>query len=356
MPNLPGLLYPSDIMRERETKISEAAILLERAERLATSRPPAALPEIQKALRACHRVGVECLETRAFATLGAILLLLGRLGHAETAFRVAYRSECSCCRPVVDRLSAFLLDEQGRKPEAVARASRAVETARTQERGRALVTLGTVRFYAGDVSGSIEALTEALAALPVRSPHHRIAVANLANALAHSDKPEDVERAATELEGLPDRFKGLKRVSQERVKLAWITGQVLARLVHVHQLQGWAKKRHLTRAKKLLTETVSALERLGLVLDIAAARADLAAIQIQLDPLEVAVTLAGIPVKGEKAGKAFDISTALAAAKDAADVVFTLERKAQLFEALGALRAATVQAGACPPVMPYAVT
>jgi len=51
---------------------------------------------------------------------------------------------------------------------------------------------------------------------------------------------------------------------------------------------------------------------------------------------------------------AFDISTVKYAAITAASVVFTLDRKAQICEALKALRDATVEAGAAPPVMSYA--
>lgn len=206
-------------MRERETKISEAAVLLERAERLATNDPAAALPVAREALQVCQDVGVvSCLESLGHSVLSWILAKLGRLDESENALQNAYRLDCPSCRPVIDRRATVLLNEQGRQSEAVKRASRAVATAKGLEKGRALVALGVARFYAGDVSGAVEALTEALTIIPVRSPHHAIALANLASVLGHTENPEDVERAVAELEGLPDRFKGLKRVSLARIK------------------------------------------------------------------------------------------------------------------------------------------
>jgi len=378
----PRFLYPAN-MKEKETKISDAAILLERAERQATSNPAAALPTIQKALRACRRAGVQCLETRALATLGAILSSVGRLKHSEDAFRVAYSGEgrrrarsghtagapvpvgvdpstasqsCPCCRPVVDRLSAYLLNKQGRKREAVERASRAVETARKPEQGRAFVTLGIVRFYAGDVSGAVQALTEALEVLPVRSPHHGIAQTNLAAALAHSKNPEDVRRAAAMLHRLERRFRGIKRISVERAKLAWTVGQVLARLADLEDGITWKRRSLLDNARKRLKAAVSNLAKLGLFLDATAARSDLAAILAQLDPLAVLETVEGIPGKGKQDGRPFDVSEVRTAAIEAASVVFTPERKAKLWEALRTLRAAIVDAGAPPPIVAYGPT
>ncbi len=181
-----------------------------------------------------------------------------------------------------------------------------------------------------------------------------MALTNLCSALAASEDPEDVERAAAKLEGLPERFKGLKRLSQERVKLAWSTGQTLARVVHVSELRSWAKIRHLTRARDLIDGSVSGLERLRLPLDAAAARVDLANVQAQLDPCDVLDTLEGIAAKGEQDGKRFDLSEVKAAAIDAAKGSFSREGIRQIWEALRALRAATVDAGAAPPVMSYA--
>lgn len=350
MPSLASCTLPD----MRETKMSQAALLLEKAERLATSDPAAALPALQKALRACRRAGVQWLETRGFAALGATLAVLGRLDHSEAAFSVANRSCCPCCQPVVDRLAAYLLDLQGKKQEAVASATRAVKGATGPQKGRALVTLGTVRLSASDVSGAVEDLTQALDLLPVGSPQHSVALANLGHALKESAKLEDVQRAVEILLELPERFKGLKYLTVERTTLSWSTGQALALLVRLSPEMAPQEMRDtLLEAHRLLSAAVAGLEKLGLLLDLAAARTDLANVQAMLDPFEVLDTLAGIPAKGTQSAKAFDLSKAKEAAIEAAAGVFSSDRIRLIWEALRALRDATVEAGAPRPFMVY---
>ncbi len=341
-------------MREKETKLSDAVKLLEDGEKLGTTDPAAALPVLREALEACRRTGFLCLEARAVAGIGWVLALLGRLDDSEDAFREAYRSECPSCRPFVDRRYARLLDYQDRMEEALSYATRAAETATGSERGFALDTLGIVRYHAGDISGAAESWTEALAVISPDSALFPRVRANLAYALKDGDL-EDAKRAARILRGLPERFKGLKYLTVERGKTAWSLGETLARIVQLSpDLEGWERKSMLLEARANVKTGANVLGRLGLSLDLATARVDLARIEAQLDPLDVLDTLEGIPAKGEQEGKTFDVSTALQAAKDAAAVVFTPERKAKLCEALGALRAATVDAGAAPPVMVYA--
>ena len=334
--------------------MSQAALLLEQAERLATSDPAAALPALQKALRACRRAGVQWLETRGFAALGATLAVLGRLDHSEAAFSVAKRSCCSCCQPVVDRLAAYLLDLQGKKQEAVASATRAVANATGLEKGRALLALGTVRLYAGDIAGAVEVLTQALDVGPVGSPEHSVALANLGHALKESGKLEDVQRAVEILLELPGRFKGLKYLTVERTMLSWSTGQALALLVRLSPEMPPQKMRDtLLEAHRLLSAAVAGLEKLGLLLDLAAARTDLANVQAMLDPFEVLDTLEGIPTKGTQSAKTFDLSKTKEAAVEAASGVFSSDRIQLIWKALRALRDATVAAGAVPPFMVY---
>ncbi len=357
MPCLRLLLYPFG-MRERETKISDAAILLETAERLATSDPAAALPDLLQALLACREAGgIRCVEGRALSLLGLILYQLGRVDHAAAAFRRAYAADCSCCRPAIDRRFAHFLDALGpaRKPEALDTARRAVEAARGPEKGRALVTLGTVCRHAGDTSGTVQALREALDVIPVQSPHHAIALANLGDALRESGKLEDVRRSADILLGLPDRFKGLKYMTMERAKVDWSLGQTLALLVRLSpDMPPEEARATLLQAHDLIAGSFTRLAKLGLLLELAAARVDLANVQAMLDPFEVLDTLEGIPAKGEQGGKRFDLSEVKTAAMDAAAGVFSSDRVRLIWEALRALRDATVEAGATPPVMSYA--
>ncbi len=191
--------------------------------------------------------------------------------------------------------------------------------------------------------------------IPPDSPHFPRVRANLALALKDSGKLEDARRAARILRGLPERFKGLKYLTQERVKTAWITGETLAQVVRLSpDLKGWEKKSLLLEARAGVQAGVNGLEKLGLSLDLAAARTDLANLEAQLDPLAVVDILEGIPAKGEQAGKPFDLSGVKAAAIDAAKGSFSPDGIRQIWEALRALRDATVEAGAAPPIMSYA--
>ncbi len=53
---------------------------------------------------------------------------------------------------------------------------------------------------------------------------------NLCTTLTESDDVEDIRYAVHKLQAIPERLKGKKRLTQQRAKLAWITGQALARL------------------------------------------------------------------------------------------------------------------------------
>lgn len=350
-------LYPHLMRDERESKASDAASLLERGERFVANDPAAALPVLLKALLTCRRAKVLCLETRTFAALGTTFAVLGRLDSAETAFNAARRSDCPCCQTVVGRQFARYLDFKGQQSEALRCAAQAVEGSAGPEKGRALDTLGIIRYYAGDVSGAIEAFTEALDLIPVRSKRHDRTRANLATALRDSGKLEDVQRAANILRALPLRFRGVKYLTVERAKAAWTLGETLANLARLSpDLKGWEKRGTLLEALANLSTAVSVLEKRGLVLDLAAVRSDLAAVQMMIDPFKVVNALGDIPEKGKWDGKTFDFSEAKATAIDAASGIFSSEGTRLVWETLRALREATVAAGADPPVMIYATS
>jgi len=174
---------------------------------------------------------------------------------------------------------------------------------------------------------------------------------------------DDAKRAVSIYRGLPERFKGLKYLTAERGKTAWGLGETVARIVQLStKLEPWERKSMLLEARANVYAGANILGRLGLTLDLATARIDLARIEAELGRRAVAETLKGIPEKGRQEGKAFDLSEPLQDAKDAVaedeepDIggLLSAEMKAQLCEALRALRAATVEAGAAPPVMIYA--
>ena len=343
-------------MREKRerTSLAHAAKLLDDAERLGTSDPAAALPKLREAREACRRAGLPCLETRAMADIGWVLVMTGEMGEAERTFQDAYTSECPYCRPIIDRRFARFLDYQGRMEEAETYALRALEDCPEGERGFALMTLGIVRYHAQNYSGAVEAHSEALAIIPVDSPHHLIAQANLADALRRSGRLEDARRAERIYRGLPEAFLGMKRLTVARAKAGWGFAETLALIAHLDpDLRPWEKKQLLREGRHQLTPAAQWLTKKRLLLDAAAARSDLAAIKMQLDPLEVLDTLEGIPAKGKQDGKPYDVSKAWEAAKAAADVVLSAERKEVLWQALRTLRQALVDAGAAEPVMIY---
>jgi tetratricopeptide (TPR) repeat protein len=332
---------------EKEVKLSDVALLLESAEAAGTADPATTLPKIQEALRCCRRAGgAQCLESRCFSVLGLLLVMMGRTRPSERAFEVSYRADCRCCRPFIDRRFAYLLHEQGRHEAAVRRAERAADDARGSLKGLAVLTLGEMRYHAGDVSGAIRDCNEAVRRIPVTSPHHSPALAALVYCLGHSERPEDVAEAFAMIPGLERRFLGVKRKSQQRAKLAWVTGGILARHAVFFKLRGWKLRGQLATAREYLDKGVSGLERLGTMpLDAAAARTDLAGIHAMIDPLTVEDILDGIDVAA--------LTSLKTAALEAAQAILAPERISQLWVALRELRDATVEAGCDPPLVPY---
>ena len=196
--------------REKEVKLSDAVLLLESAETALTEDPAIAFPKVQKALRHCRRAGgARCLESRCFSVLGYLLVMTGRLGHSEKAFEVSYQSGCRCCRPFIDRRYAYFLHAYSRHEAAVERAERSAADARGSLKGLAMLTLGEMRYHAGDVSGAVRDCNEAVRRIPVTSPHHSPALAALVYCMAHSERPEDVAEAfamVPDLERLASRL------------------------------------------------------------------------------------------------------------------------------------------------------
>ncbi len=80
--------------------------------------------------------------------------------------------------------------------------------------GLAALTLGEMRYHAGDASGAIRDCNEAVRLIPVTSAHHSPALAALGYCLSRSDRPEDVTEAFEMVPGLERRFHGIKRKSQ----------------------------------------------------------------------------------------------------------------------------------------------
>jgi Tfp pilus assembly protein PilF len=204
---LPRTRYPRRM--KREIKKSDAWISFERAERIATSDPTAAFPLVLEALRDCRKAGgIRCLESQAFSLLGSIHSILGHMKAADNAFRLAYRSECPCCQPAIDRRFAHFLSRKGQFAEAIQRATQATENATGSLRGLAFGTLATVLYHAGDVAGAVRENVQALQLTPIWSPLYARTMSNLGRALIDSENRDDVARAVDMLPYLEQRFSG----------------------------------------------------------------------------------------------------------------------------------------------------
>lgn len=285
------------------------------------------------------------MESRCFSVLAILHVMTGRISHADKAFEVAYQSDCACCRPVIDRRFSYLLHEQNEHKAAVIRAARAVDSASGLFRGVAIYTLAEMKYHSGDIAGAIRDATEAVRLLPVSSVNHSPALTALVLYMAHSDSAEDIAEAFGMMPDLHQRFYGIKRKTQERAKLAWVTGGLIARHAVLSDLKGWELRTQLGEAQQMIEKGVTGLERLNMPLDAAAARADLAAVSAMMDPLKVERVLAGIHVS--------DLETLKGTVVGAAQKVLSPERVEQLWQALRELREATVKIGCDPPLVPY---
>jgi tetratricopeptide (TPR) repeat protein len=339
-------------MKKREIKKSDAWLTFERAERESTNDPAAALPLVQEALRDCRKAGGNrCLESQAFSLLGSIHAILGRMKAAETSFRVAYRSECPCCQPAIDRRFAHFLDWKDKgSPEALQRAKRATENAKGSLKGLAFGTLAIILSHGGDIAGAVQANAQALLLTPIWSPLYDRTMSNLAKFLTDSENPDDVACAVDMLPDLEKRFLGVRNISQERAKFAWLSGGALAKHAVIFKLTGWKRHGQIKEARRNLEQAVSGLEKLGFPLEIAAARVDLAAVQLLSNPRKLGDTLAAIPLVATVP----NLARLKTAAVEIAGLVLSPERKLELWDALRELRDATVAAGCAPPLVPYA--
>ncbi len=338
----------------RPATLGSAAEILERADRKATEDPAAAVPVALEAVRVARAAGIVCLESRALAILGFVLGLSGRRRLAATAFDTATAFGCSCCLPAIERRRAFLvLDEEG-APRAADVAREALSMAKRTAPGEVALcrqTYGVMLYYAGDVGRSSRELSAVVDSLPVESPYYCAVLQNLCTALAASDGVDDIRNAVRKLQAIPGRLKGKKRLTQQRAKLAWSTGQALGRLAMLDsELAAVQRRAMLKDAARQLRTALDGLRILRLPLEIAACHSDLAAVLIRVDPLLVEETL-----DFETQGLSAEITSAHEIAQKASRTMFSLDSITALWAALRSLRDATVAAGAPAPVIAYAL-
>ncbi len=328
---------------------------LGRADREATEDAAAAIPLALEAVRITRAAGIICLESRAWAVLGISLSQCGRRRLAAAAYDAARAYGCPCCLPAIDRRRAYLVAVDEGLPQAVEVAREATNMAKRTAPGEVALcrqTYGVMLYYAGDMGGSIRELSAVVDSLPVEAPYYCAVLQNLCLALAASDDLDDIRYAVRMLQAIPDRLKGKKRLTQQRAKLAWTTGEALGRLAMLDpELSAVKRRAMLKQAAHQLSAALGGMRILKLPLKIAACHADLAAVLIRVDPLLVENTL-----DFETRGLAAEIADAHENAREVSRSIFSsLNAVTDLWASLRTLREATVAAGAPSPVIAYAL-
>ncbi len=333
--------------------LGSAAEILERADREATEDPAGAVPIALRAVRVARAAGIVCLESRALAILGFTLALSGRPKPAAAVFDAATAYGCPCWVPAIDRRRAYLVAVEEGPPQALKVARGALSMARRIAPGEIALcrqTYGVMLYYAGDASGSSRELSAVVDSLAVETPYYCAILQNLCTALAASDDVDAIRYAVHKLRAIPDRLKGKKRLTQQRAKLAWTTGQALGRLAMLDsELSAVKRRAMLKEAARQLRLALDGLRILRLPLEVAACHSDLAAVLIRVDPLLVEDTL-----EFETQELSAEIAGAREIACEAAKATFSLDSIATLWAAVRSLREATVEAGAPTPVIAYA--
>jgi hypothetical protein len=198
--------------------------------------------------------------------------------------------------------------------------------------------------YAGQNEAACQKLTVAAEMIPPDSRFHEVAVASLQTALTASDDVPTVRSAVRRLKKIPDRWKGLKRLSLARGKLSWAIGGGLARLAWLDTTLSEQREDVLREAAGYLREAVRSLETARAPLETAACRADWSVVMIQLkEPASVALY-------GPDDGLSTEVATAL---QDALALSQDRRPQGRLWRALRTLRAATEREGMAPPVFGY---
>ncbi len=340
---------------QEDATLRSAAEILERADHEATLNPAGAAPLALEAVRVARAAGIACLESRALAVLGFSLALSGSRELAASIFDAATAYGCPCCLPAIERRRARLVLAEEGPLRAVEVSREALNMAKRTAPGEVTLcrqTYGVMLYYAGDVSGSSRELSAVVDTLPVETPYYCAVLQNLCTALAASDDVDDIRYAVRKLQAIPDRLKGKKRLTQQRAKLAWSTGQALGRLAMLDtELSAVKRRAMLKEAARQLRIALDGLRILQLPLEIAACHSDLAAVLMRVDPLLVEETL-----DFETQGLSAEITTARESAQEASRTIFSLDSITDLWAALGSLRDATVAAGAPAPVIAYAQT
>ncbi len=240
-----------------------------------TTDPAASLFLARICVQVARRSGDRCAHARSAEVLAGAHRLLGKLKLSQrtldTAFELA--KGCGCCQPMLHRALALLRFNQNQLEPALRVANRAVELTRPLknrvEEGRSLLCRAIIRDYRGNSRPALADAEAALRVLPRDDAHFAAALHSYAVILARLGDRESVQRAEQLLPEIGKSFCGLKGLSVERAKLAWLRGEVARAQGEYH------------RALRQLERTRSAFIRLRMPLELAAVCADISAVLVE---------------------------------------------------------------------------
>lgn len=182
---------------------------------------------------------MDLLLGHAFAVLGSSYRAIGKLTDAEAAYSLALLHYGDPCRPLdkadLHRRISYLRMDQRRYEEAMDAVECSIFIYQTEGvlikrdgLGRALLARGQLFFEMGNPGASVRDLSAALNHI---SHHHSIyyyaAAHNLAVALAHVGKPEDLKVALHHLCHAKRLIRGRQNVP--KLKLLWLESIILLR-------------------------------------------------------------------------------------------------------------------------------
>jgi tetratricopeptide (TPR) repeat protein len=249
----------------------------------ANENPRKALPIARQALRLSR--SFRCLRIRSASLCGYCLTREGSLKRSERMFSAAYRvaDGCLCCLPVLHRTSALLFSEQGKHPQAIARATLAIDAA-TDSDFRALCVLSRGVVYGNaDDERAAQAFLDSSDYFPPHSAHHRVAMRNVGKALTLGASP-DIERALHLWPKMKDSYEILPKTSPDFGWLHWLGGELFT--AKAGTLTGHQRRKYLAEAKKWYIKAYIVFSRHDLI-EATIVWSDLCAIQARLEPGKV---------------------------------------------------------------------
>jgi len=304
------------------------------------------------------RNGNRCLKVRAVALCAFTLKALGHLELSERFFPFTFQlaEDCTCCLSLLYRQLARLRSAQRLYAKAFTLAELSIDLAPNElALGLSLAARALVLFDSGDFTGAAKDFRRSIDLLP--QDKKPAAFHGYAFSLARSKEPSLVLEAGNLLPKVEEEFKGVRGQSLFRAKLAWLKGSVYSRQAEVVP-DRFLKRRGLRREGAYhLDVALGRFLRMKepLRLEIEACTADLVAVEARFDRYRVPEIFQRVLVVGRDRG--LDLWLPELSRLRGAVEYWAEARKpgaaAKMWAALKALRDATVEAGATPPLVPY---